>query len=82
MEYFLYYQYAITALLALILLNFIINNILYKNVSKFILPLKTLKKGPLVSYYLKVKTWTTRKPNRIATLKNNNIFKFSDDKKI
>ena len=49
MEYFLYYQYAITALLALILLNFIINNIVYKNVSKFILPLKTLKKGPLVS---------------------------------
>ena len=49
MEYFLYYQYAITALLALILLNFIINNIAYKNVSKFILPLQTLKKGPLVS---------------------------------
>ena len=49
MEYFLYYQYAITAFLALILLNFIINNIAYKNISKFILPLQTLKKGPLVS---------------------------------
>jgi len=49
MEYFLYYQYTITALLALILLNFIINNIVYKNVSKFILPLQMLKKGPLVS---------------------------------
>lgn len=49
MEYFLYYQYAITALLALILLNFIVNNIVYKDVSKFILPLQTLKKGLLVS---------------------------------
>jgi len=49
MEYFLYYQYAITALLALILINFIVNNIVYKNVSKFILPLQMLKKGPLVS---------------------------------
>ncbi len=49
MEYFLYYQYAITALLALILINFIINNIVYKDVSRFILPLQTLKKGPLVS---------------------------------
>lgn len=49
MEYFLYYQYAITAVLSLILINFIINNIVYKDVSKFILPLQTLKKGPLVS---------------------------------
>ncbi len=49
MEYFLYYQYAITALLALILLNFIINNIVYKNVSKFTLSSQVLKNGPLVS---------------------------------
>lgn len=49
MEYFLYYQYAITAFLALILLNFIVNNIVYKNVSKFILPSQVLKNGPLVS---------------------------------
>jgi len=49
MEYFLYYQYTITALLSLILINFIINNIVYRDVSKFILPLKMQKKGPLVS---------------------------------
>ena len=49
MEYFLYYQFAITAALSLILINFIINNIVYKDVSKFILPLQMLKKGPLVS---------------------------------
>jgi chlorobactene glucosyltransferase len=49
MEYFLYYQYTITAIAALILINFIINNIVYKDVSKFVLPFQTLKKVPLVS---------------------------------
>ena len=49
MEYFLYYQYTITGLLSLILINFIINNIVYRNVSNFILPLKMKKNGPLVS---------------------------------
>jgi len=49
MEYFLYYQYVVTVLLAIILINFIINNILYKSTSRFILPPGLLKNGPLIS---------------------------------
>lgn len=49
MEYFLYYQYTVTALLLIILINFIINNIVYRSISRFDLPQKMLKNGPLVS---------------------------------
>lgn len=49
MEYFLYYQYAVTALLVIILINFIINNILYKSTSRFTLSSGMLKNGPLIS---------------------------------
>ncbi|HAJ95866.1 MAG TPA: glycosyl hydrolase [Actinobacteria bacterium] len=49
MNYFLYYQYAVTFLLAVILINFVINNIAYKSPSRFKLPPYFLKKRPLVS---------------------------------
>ena len=49
MDYFLYYQYIVTAFLLIILINFIINNIVYKNPSNFILSKKFLKESPLVS---------------------------------
>ena len=49
MDYFLYYQYAITALLLIILVNFVINNIAYRSISNFRLSKKILDKNPLVS---------------------------------
>jgi len=49
MDYFLYYQYIITGLLSLILVNFIINNFYYRNPASFRLPDKFSKKTPLVS---------------------------------
>jgi len=49
MDYFLYYQYFITAILLLILVNFIINNIAYRCPSDYSLSKKTLKENPLVS---------------------------------
>ena len=49
MNYFLYYQYAVTSLLVIILINFVINNFAYKSPSRFKLPSDFLKKHPLVS---------------------------------
>jgi chlorobactene glucosyltransferase len=49
MNYFLYYQYTITFLLTVIFFNFIINNFVYKNTSRFRLPSSFLKESPLVS---------------------------------
>ncbi len=49
MNYFLYYQYAVTSLLTVILINFVINNFAYKSPSRFKIPSDFLKKHPLVS---------------------------------
>lgn len=49
MSYFLYYQYTITALLLIILINFVINNIVYKSPSGFKLSKKLLQENPLIS---------------------------------
>jgi len=49
MNYFLYYQYAVTSLLTVILINFVINNFAYKSPSRFKLPTDFLIKHPLVS---------------------------------
>jgi len=45
----LYYQYFIVFALAIIVVNFIINNILFKNIKDFKLPKSILKSPPLVS---------------------------------
>src|SRR4030042_5222803 len=47
--FLLYYQYFITIALAIILINFIINIILFKNIKHFKLPEYILKSPPLVS---------------------------------
>jgi chlorobactene glucosyltransferase len=44
-----YYQYFIVAVLIIVLINFIINNILFKNIKNFKLPESILKTPPLVS---------------------------------
>jgi len=49
MDIFLLYQYAITAVLLFVLLNFLVNNILFKDTSKFKLPQYVLDKNPLIS---------------------------------
>jgi chlorobactene glucosyltransferase len=49
MDYFLYYQYIITGLLAIILVNFIINNFYYRSPSKYKLQDSFISKDPLVS---------------------------------
>jgi chlorobactene glucosyltransferase len=49
MDCFLYYQYAITILLAVIFVNFIINNFAYKKISRFKLTSSFLTENPLVS---------------------------------
>jgi chlorobactene glucosyltransferase len=49
MEKFLLYQYIITSLSVLFLINFIINNILYKNTANYSLPGSFKKSPPLVS---------------------------------
>jgi len=49
MDYFSYYQYIITVLLLIILLNFIINNLSYRSPSNFVLPEKLSSRSPLVS---------------------------------
>ncbi len=49
MDIFLLYQYIITGALALILINFIINNILFKDTSKVELSPETIKENPLIS---------------------------------
>ena len=47
--FLLYYQYFIASALTIILINFIINNILFKNINNFKLPDHILKSPPLVS---------------------------------
>jgi len=47
--FILYYQYFILFALALITINFIINNILFKNINNFKLPREVLVSPPLVS---------------------------------
>ena len=49
MELFLLYQYIILILLCVLLVNFLFNQYLYKDISKFKLPDKILKDPPLVS---------------------------------
>ena len=45
----MYYQYFIVFALTIILINFIINNILFKNINDFKLPESILKSPPLIS---------------------------------
>jgi chlorobactene glucosyltransferase len=45
----LYYQYIITAALAIILVNFLINSILFNNIKRFSIPDDVLKSPPLIS---------------------------------
>jgi len=47
--FLLYYQYFIVSALTIILINFIINNILFKNINNFKLPESILKSPPLIS---------------------------------
>ncbi len=47
--FILYYQYFIVFMLAVILVNFIVNNILFKNIKNFKLPDRILSFPPLVS---------------------------------
>ena len=49
MEKFLLYQYFITSVSVLLLINFIINNILFKNTANYLLPESFKKSPPLVS---------------------------------
>ena len=49
MDIFLLSQYIITAVLLFILVNFLINNILFKDTSRFKLPQYILDKNPLIS---------------------------------
>ena len=49
MDIFLLYQYIITAILLFVLINFLINNILFKDTSRFKLPENILAQNPLMS---------------------------------
>ena len=49
MDYFLYYQYIITGLLSIILINFVINNFYYRSPSNFRLQDKFISKNMLIS---------------------------------
>jgi chlorobactene glucosyltransferase len=49
MDLFLLYQYVITAVLVFVLLNFLVNNIFFKDISRFKLPRNVLEKNPLIS---------------------------------
>ena len=49
MDKFLLYQYIITGILTLFLLNFVINNIVFKNTANYMLPENIRKSPPLVS---------------------------------
>ncbi len=55
MDIFLWYQYIITGILVLILINFIINNILFKNTSRIKLSPETIKENPLISVLIPVR---------------------------
>jgi chlorobactene glucosyltransferase len=49
MDVILLYQYTLTVILLFILLNFLINNILFKNTAKYRLPPSIIKENPLIS---------------------------------
>lgn len=49
MDIFLLYQYIITAILLLVLLNYLLNNILFKDSSRFKLPQHIINNSPLIS---------------------------------
>ncbi|MFC2159172.1 glycosyltransferase [Actinomycetota bacterium] len=49
MDYFLLYQYIVAGILLLVMINFIINNFLFKNTIKYKLPESFLKERPLIS---------------------------------
>ncbi len=49
MDIFLLYQYIITGVLALLLINFILNNIQFKNTARVQLSPETIKENPLIS---------------------------------
>ncbi len=49
MDFFLLYQYIVAAVLLVIMINFIINNFLFKNTIKHKLPESFLKSKPLIS---------------------------------
>jgi chlorobactene glucosyltransferase len=49
MDVILLYQYTITVILLFILINFLINNILFKNTSRYKLPSSIIKDNPLIS---------------------------------
>ncbi len=49
MDLFLLYQYIIAGILTLFLLNFVINNIVFKNTANYVLPENIRKSPPLVS---------------------------------
>jgi chlorobactene glucosyltransferase len=49
MDYFLLYQYIVVGILLLVMINFIINNFLFKNTIKYKLPESFLKERPLIS---------------------------------
>lgn len=49
MSLFLLYQYIVAAILLVIMINFIINNFLFKNTFKYKLPESLLKESPLIS---------------------------------
>lgn len=49
MNLFLLYQYFVTSILLIFLFNFIVNNILFKNIANYLLPESLIKSPPLVS---------------------------------
>lgn len=49
MDIFLLYQYIVAAILLFVLVNFLVNNILFKDTSRFKLPQHILDKNPLIS---------------------------------
>ena len=49
MNFLLLYQYFVTSALVIFLLNFIVNNILFKNTANYLLPESLIKSPPLVS---------------------------------
>ena len=49
MNFLLLYQYFVTSALVIFLFNFIVNNILFKNIANYLLPESLIKSPPLVS---------------------------------
>jgi chlorobactene glucosyltransferase len=49
MDLFLLYQYIVAAILLVVMINFIINNLLFKNTANYRIPESFLEKNPLVS---------------------------------